>query len=829
VTAVPATTGELPVYFDTLIGRERDATAVRDLLDRPGVRLVTLTGPGGVGKTRLAAYVAGVAPGDLADAVAFVDLAPVDETDLMLPTVARTLGVHDPGDRPLADRIAAVLSDRRWLLVLDNFERLAPAAIEVARLLARCPTLRVLATSRVPLRIGGEHEAPVCPLAVPDPDHLPPLAELACNDAVALFLERARAVDPDISLSEQNAGFIAEICRRLGGLPLALELAAARVKFFAPGVLARRLEGVLPLLAGGRRDAPARHRTMRDAIAWSVDLLGERAATLFPRLAVFVGAWTLPVAVEVVGIEAPPGDRGSSGVEALLEPVLELAEHGLLRTVPLPDDEPAFAMLEVVREYALERLEASGEAGVVRDAHATHFLAIAEQARSELSGPDQAVWMARLHADYGNLRAALAWTLAKGDAETALRLGTALWPFWARAGRLGEGWTWLERGLAAGESAASLARARAVQSLGNLALDVAEYGRAAAHYEESLPLYREIGHPAGVASALTGLGLVAGYRGDYERAREWHEASLAQLRDLGDRRGEAVALHNLGDLANASGDAAAASSRHREALAIQQAIGDIGGVAYSTLSLAEAACDGGDPATAGPLFERSLALFGEIGDDVGAAYARFGLGRVAQRLGHFTAATGHYGATLANRREFGDRRGLVECVEGLAGIAAVAGRAEQAAQLLAAAAAAREALGAPLPAGGRAGFEHAVAATRGLLGASRFAAVWSAGQVLTLDEACSLAAAVAGASREEAGTEPPPATSVAPADDPYGLSHREREVLALLTEHLTDKEIAARLFLSHRTVMSHVRAVLDKLGVPNRRQAAALAVREHLV
>jgi DNA-binding CsgD family transcriptional regulator/predicted ATPase len=575
---------------------------------------------------------------------------------------------------------------------------------------------------------------------------------------------------------------------------------------------------------------------MRDAIAWSVDLLGERAATLFPRLAVFVGAWTLPVAAEVVGVEEAPGGRGPSGVDAVLEPVLELAEHGLLRTVPLPDDEPAFAMLEVVREYALERLEASGEAAAVRDVHATYFLALAEHAGSELFGPDQAAWMARLHADYGNLRATLAWSLTKGDAESALRLGTALWPFWARAGHLGEGRTWLEGGLAAGVSVASLARARAVQGLGNLALDVAEYARAAAHYEESLQLYHEISHSAGVASALTGLGLVAGYRGEYERAREWHEASLAQWRNLGDRRREAIALHNLGDLANAAGDMAEAAARHQEALAIQQAIGDIGGVAFSTLSLAEAACDGGHLATAGPLFERSLALFGEVGDDVGAAYARFGLGRVAHRLGDFTAAIAHYGAALARRREFGDRRGLVECVEGLAGIAA-AGQAERATRLLAAAAAARQALGAPLPAGGRAAYQHAVEGARGALEASQFAAAWEVGRVLTLDEACTQAAEVLSESREGgnalagagAGSEAPPAWPTAPAVDPYGLSPREREVLALLAEHLTDKEIAARLFVSHRTVMSHVRAVLDKLGVPNRRHAAALAVRERLV
>ena len=831
VTAPPVVTGDPPVFIDALIGREGDIGAVRDLLGSADIRLVTLTGPGGVGKTRLAVHVVATAASDIADAAAFVDLAAVDDPGLVPAALARALGLHDPGDRPLLDRIAAALGNRRWLLVLDSFERVIPAAAEVARLLARCPTLRVLATSRMPLRIRGEHEVPVRPMAVPDPRRLLPPAELARNDAVLLFLERARAVAPDLSLSEVNAAFVAEICRRLDGLPLALELAATRVKFLPLPALARGLERALPLLAGGQRDAPARHRTMRDAVAWSVDLLGDRAAILFSRLAVFVGAWTLQAAAEVVDIEGASGGPTPSGVDAVLEPVLELAEHGLIRPVPRPDDEPGFAMLDVVREYGLERLETSGAALAVRDAHAAYFLALAEQGAAGLSGPDQAAWMARLHAENGNLRAALAWLLATADADAALRLGAALWSFWARAGHLGEGRTWLERALEAAGAEVTPARAKAVLALGNFALDVADYALAATRYEEGLALYRELGNPAGVASAQTGLGLVAGYRGEYERARSRHEASLAHWREAGDRRREAIALHNLGDLANAAGDVAGATARHREALVIQQAVGDVGGVAYSTLSLAEAACDGGDAATAGPLFERSLTLFEQVGDDLGVAYARLGLARVAHRLGAFSVAAAHYLAALAMRREFGDRRGLVECVEGLAGVAAVTGQAERAVRLLAAASAARETLGAPLPAGARAGYEQAVASARGTLGADRFAAAWAVGRVLTLDEAGVLASAVSGTGREgdkalaEEGTGTPSAATA----NPYGLSPRELEVLALLAEHLTDKEIAARLFLSHRTVMTHVATVLSKLGVANRRLAAALAVREGLV
>jgi predicted ATPase/DNA-binding CsgD family transcriptional regulator len=821
VMAPPAITGELPVFLDALVGRERDVAAVRDLLGRVDVRLLTLTGPGGVGKTRLAVQVATQTAGDLADAVAFVDLAPVDDPGLVPATIARTLNLHDPGDRPLLARIAECLGDRRWLLVLDNFERVTPAAVEVAALLERCPTVRALVTSRVPLRVRGEQEMPVRPLAAPDPRRLPPLVELARNDAVALFLERARATAPDTGLSEENAGSVAEICCRLDGLPLALELAAARVRFLTPKAIASGLDRALPLLAGGRRDAPARHRTMRDAIAWSFDLLGERAAIVFRRLAVFASSGTLAAAAAVVDFPGSLDGRERPAVDTVLEPVLELVEHGLIRSTTRPGDEPGFAMLEVVREYGLDLLEASGEASAVRDAHAAYYLALAERAYAELSGPDQAAWMARLHAEYDNLRAALAWSLSTADSPTAVRLAGALWPFWSRAGHLGEGRAWLERALEIGGGGATRARANAIVLLGHLALDLADYPRATARYQESLALYGELGLPRGVAVAQTGLGLVAGYQGDYERAKAWHKASLAHWRESGDAQREAIALHNLGDLANAAGDTAAATARHQESLAIQQAVGDTGGIAYSTLSLGETACDRGDTATAGPLFERSLTLFEQVGDDLGIAYARYGLARVAHRLGDFPAAVSQYAAALAMQREFGQRRGIVECVEGLAAVFAATDQPERTARLLAAATAAREAMGATPSVAARAANERAVAATRQALGADAFAAAWTVGRLLTLDEAAALAAAGASEPLAEPGADVP--------HDDYGLTPREGEVLALLVAGRTDQEIADALFIARRTVTTHVGHILAKLDVENRTAATQVALRHGLV
>jgi predicted ATPase/DNA-binding CsgD family transcriptional regulator len=820
-------TGDLPVYLDPFIGREKDVTTVHNLLSGAGVRLVTLTGTGGVGKTRLAVHLVGLAEGDMAEGVTFVDLAPVTDPALFLPSLARALDINDPGDLPLIDRISAMLTDRRWLLVLDSFERVTPASVQLVQLLVRCPRLRVLATSRVPLRVQGEHEVSLRPFALPDLSQHQDPTDLIENDGVKLFSERARAVNPDFSLSEETALPVAEICQRLDGLPLALELAAARVRVLSPVILAKHLEKALPVLVDGRRDAPARHQTMRHAISWSVELLTGYAAAVFPRLAVFVGSWPISAATDVLTATRTSNEELEGHFESMLDAVSKLAEHGLVHSTRAPDHEPRFTMLDVVREYGLELMEATSYASDVRSAHAAWYLSFAEQCASGLSGPDQAGWMTRLHAEQGNLRAALDWSIRAVDAHTALRLGGALWAFWSRAGNLSEGRLWLERALAIEDATVTLERARAVQALGNLALEVADYSQAEAYYQESLALYRELDSQTGIGAAQTGLGLVAGLRGDYRKAREWHHACLDRWHSMGDRQREALALHNLGDLANATGASEEASDLHREALVIQQSIGDAGGVAYSTLSLGEVACDGGDPEMAEPLFEHSLTLFRQLGDDLGVGYATFGLGRVAHRRGDYLGAAGRYRDAMTMRRRFGDRRGLIECVEGLAGVAAAIGKAERAATLLAVAATSRAALGAQHPAGAKVIYDDAMRSVREAIEPSRFRSAWTWGQVLTLEEACNIAAVVA----DEAAPVPTAQTSSGGSDvakDPFGLSPREREVLGLLAGRLTDKEIAAALFISPHTVHRHVTNLLVKLGVDNRREAADLAVNRGL-
>jgi non-specific serine/threonine protein kinase len=609
----------LTVQPTPFLGRAGEIELARQhlLADDPPVRLLTLTGPGGTGKTRLALEIARTLVEHFADGVYVVDLAPTRDAQFMASAIARTLSAQATREQPPFEWLLAFLESRRVLLVLDNFEQLLEAAGQLSQLLTACPHLKILVTSRARLRLRWERVIAVPPLELPDLSQLPELETLACVSSVTLFLDRARAIEPEFALTEANAQAIAELCVRLDGLPLALELAAARVDVLTPQGILARLDRPLELLTADGEDLPARHLTMRRAVGWSYDLLAPHEQKLFRRMAIFA-AGCLPdgaaaVCAEDYALDAAQEAFGSSGL-GILGGLSALASKSLLRRETQTDGELRFGMLETIRAFALEQLGVCGELEEVGQRFRDYLLRLAEEAEPNLIGPDQAVGLDRLEREHDNLRAALRWCIDRGTAEEGLRFVGALWRFWFTRRHLVEASRWVDECLAL-EATARVkpeTRAKALNGAGNLAHGRGDLARAEALHQESLAVRQALGDRRGIAISLNSLANVAVDRGDYSAARALHEDSLALRRELGDTRGIAIALNNLGVIARDQADWERAAALTRESVAVFSELGDKHGMAISLVTLGAAEYHLGSHAEATALHQQSLALFGEV-------------------------------------------------------------------------------------------------------------------------------------------------------------------------------------------------------------------------
>jgi predicted ATPase/DNA-binding CsgD family transcriptional regulator/tetratricopeptide (TPR) repeat protein len=783
----------LPAPLTSFVGRERVVATLIDMLLRADVRLLTLTGPGGVGKTRLALQVASALAARFPDGVGFVGLAPLATPDLVVPAVAQVLGVRDSGREPLTERIIAFLGDKHLLLVFDNFEHLIEAAPFVTDVLASCPGVTALVTSRARLHLSGEFEHVISPLALAGSGDVTG-ADAAVPEAVRLFVERTRAVREDFVLTPENVATVAAICRRLDGLPLAIELAAARGKVLPPAALLARLATRLRLLTDGGRDLPARQRTMRATIAWSYDLLSPEEQVLFRRLGVFVGGCTLEAAEWVSGRDGRRDAGGGRMTDihrpstssplhpitaspSALDLVSSLVDKSLLQVNDGPGGEPRYALLETVREFALERLAESGEETTIRVNHAAWFLAVAEQTEiATWGGPEHAHWLDQIEAELSNLRGALGWLEENGEIEATLRLAGSLVGLWFHRSHRTEGHAWLQRALARADEVPTVGRAKALVALTKLGMFLGS-DEAAAHAAESVAVWTELGDAWRAADARLALGMVLHYQDDYERAAPLLEEVAAELDALGEPLRAAIARLNLGVAALEHGDGTRAEALLEDVLALFHRGGYQWAVPTTLLSLGQAAVNRGDAAAAAAYYAESLALAGNQEDLVSALVKT---------------------ANLA-----AGRRALV------------------ATRLFGAAAALAETVGYPLRPVEQVRCQDAAAGARAALGDATFEAAWAAGQTLTAEQAVAEAAAMLDAMRA-------PAAPGAAAGNAFGLTPRERQVLRLLAEGHSNQVIADALFVSPRTVKNHVASILAKLGVGSRAAAVAHALRQGL-
>jgi predicted ATPase len=719
----------LPAQRTAFIGREHEATALRQLLSRVDAQLVTLTGPGGIGKTRLALQVAAEAAAEFPGGICFVPLSAVSDHGLIASTIAQALGMRETGNQSPQESLKEYLSglDQPMLLLLDNFEHLVSAAPVIAQLLTTGPKLKVVVTSQAPLHVYGEHEFPVPPLALPDLKSIPSLEVLSRLPAVALFVERAQAVKHEFALTRENAPVVAAICARLDGLPLAIELAAARIKLLSPSAMLARLESRLNLLTGGARDLPTRQQTLRSTVDWSYGLLNASEQTLFRRLSVFTGGCTLE------GVEAVCDTKGDLGLD-ILDGMASMVDKSLAQQVEQVDAETRFLMLSTIREYALERLAESNDEAATRRAHAAYYLVLAEEGAEDVVAHPE--WLDRFEIEHDNFRLALDYLIKTGDAEWGLRLGAALFRFWETREHLKEGRDSIARLLALdGTAARPKLRARLSFAAAVLAGEQGDYASARRLFEESLETCLELNDNPGVAVALNALAVNARDRADLPAASLLFERCVAIWKDLGDSADIARALSNLANVTKLRGEYARASSLYDECLTMFRKAGDGAGVAWTLNYLGDVAREKADLVAARSFCEQSLAAFRQLQDGWGIASALSDLASLSFDQGNDAEARRLYGESIQMFKELGHKRGIARALECLAASAAAQSNAEQSLHLAGAAAALRQRLGAPLTPTEQPRLEKALEFARRTLGNAAGLTAWMEGWQMPIEQA----------------------------------------------------------------------------------------------